>query len=126
MKRARFTPTLLERPVQRAAIDLLARVGVRAVHVPNGAHLSGDRLARIKQMAALKRDGLAVGFPDLIVFGRLPLQVGFMECKREEGGVLSVDQRGWRDDLQALGFPWHLVCAPEDAVAGLRAWGWRC
>jgi len=115
---------LLERGVQRGAISLLQWRGIQAVHVPNGSHLAGDKLARIKQMAALKADGLSVGFPDLIVFGKVALQVGFMECKREVGGVLEPDQIGWRDTLRAAGFPWWLVETPEDAIAGVRAWGW--
>jgi hypothetical protein len=116
---------LTERPVQRGAIRLLTMRGYECVHVPNGAHLSGGRLARIKQMAALKADGLRVGFPDLVVFGKRPLLVGFMECKREQGGVVSDEQYEWRDRLQLLGFPWALINQPEAALAAVKEWGWE-
>lgn len=117
--------TLTERPVQRGAIRLLATAGFEAVHVPNGSHLAGNAIARAKQMAALKADGLRIGFPDLLVLGKSEGQIGFLECKREKGGVMSTEQLGWRDRLQGLGWPWHLVCVPEDALVALRVWGWR-
>lgn len=116
--------TLLERPVQRGAIELLAMFGLRAVHVPNGAHLAGDKLSRAKQVAKLKADGMAIGFVDLIVFGRHPLEIGFLEAKREKGGGLSEDQEGWRDFIRAQGFPWALFRLPEEALAAVRGWGW--
>ncbi|AJR24548.1 VRR-NUC domain-containing protein [Sphingobium fuliginis] len=116
---------MAERPVQRGAIRLLAMHGVEAVHVPNGTHLAGDKLARIKQMAALRKDGLRPGFPDLILFNRkVQLQVGFLEVKREIGNDLSEDQEDWRDDLIAWGFPWAMIRLPEEAVAAIREWGW--
>lgn len=125
--RRRFIPIgepMAERSVQRGAIGLLARFGFRAAHVPNGAQLAGDRLARIKQIAALKADGFAPGFPDLIVFGKRAGEIGFMECKREKGGKLSDEQLHWRDFLLALGFRWALVETPEDALTAVRSWGW--
>jgi hypothetical protein len=116
---------MVERSVQRGAIQLLTVAGFRAVHVPNGAHLAGDKLARIKQIAALKKDGLSVGFPDLIVFGKRQFDVGFMECKHEDGGDFPKEQQDWRDDLVALGFPWALIRKPEEAIAAVTRWGWR-
>lgn len=115
---------MTERPVQRGAIRLLAMQRIEAVAVPNGAHLAGDRLARIKQMAALRKDGLRPGFPDLILFGRGRLQVGFIEVKREVGNDLSDMQEDWRDMLIGWGFPWALIRQPEEALDAVRAWGW--
>lgn len=120
-----FAPAgMQERPVQRGAIRLLAMHRIEAVHVPNGTHLAGDKLARIKQMAALRKDGLRPGFPDLILFGPQPLQIGFVEVKREIGNDLSEDQEGWRDDLIAWGFPWAMIRQPEEALDVVRGWGW--
>ena len=115
---------LLERPVQRGAIRLLAMRGYEVVHVPNGAHLAGGGLARAKQMAALKADGLRAGFPDLLVFGRQPLQFGLMEVKRERGGKVSPDQEWWGEFARSRGFPWAIITQPEDALAAVRDWGW--
>ena len=96
-----------ERPVQRGAIRLLAMHRIEAVHV-----------------AALRKDGLRPGFPDLILFGPRPLQIGFVEVKREIGNGLSEDQEGWRDDLIAWGFPWAMIRQPEEALDVVRGWGW--
>jgi hypothetical protein len=115
---------MTERPVQRGAIRLLAMHRIEAVHVPNGSHLAGDRVARAKQMAALRKDGLRPGFPDLILFGRQPDEIGFIEVKREIGNDLSEDQEDWRDILTVRGFPWAMIRQPEEALAAVRAWGW--
>lgn len=115
---------MAERPVQRGAIRLLAMHGIEAAHVPNGAHLAGDKLARIKQMAALRADGLRPGFPDLIVFGKRPTEIGFIEVKREIGNDLDPDQVDWRDLLRARGWPWAMIRQPEEALAAVRKWGW--
>lgn len=123
--RKRAAPAgMAERPVQRGAIRLLAMQRIEAVAVPNGAHLAGDKLARIKQMAALRKDGLRPGFPDLILFGRKQLQIGFMEVKREIGNDLSDDQEDWRDMLIGWGFPWAMIRQPEEALDAVREWGW--
>lgn len=115
-----------ERTVQRGIITIAEAMRCWAVHVPNGAHLSGDKLARTKQMAALKRDGLRVGFPDLILIDRTAIRrIGFVEVKRELGGVVSDDQADWADILRDLGFPYALLCQPEELVATFREWGWR-
>lgn len=123
--RKRAAPAgMAERPVQRGAIRLLAMQRIEAVAVPNGAHLAGDKLARIKQMAALRKDGLRPGFPDLILFGRQQLQIGFIEVKREIGNDLSDDQEDWRDMILGWGFPWAMIRQPEEALDVVRSWGW--
>lgn len=115
-----------ERVVQRGIITIAEAMRCYAIHVPNGAHLSGDRLARAKQMAALKKDGLRVGFPDLILIDRTAIRrIGFAEVKREIGGVVSDDQGQWADWLRELGFPYALLRQPEELVGTLREWGWR-
>ena len=107
---------MAERPVQRGAIRLLAMQGIEAAHVPNGAHLAGDKLARIKQMAAMRADGLRPGFPDLIQFG--------IEVKREIGNDLEAEQIWWRDLLLSRGMCWAMIRLPEEALAAVREWGW--
>jgi len=115
---------MAERPVQRGAIRLLAMQGIEAAHVPNGAHLAGDKLARIKQMAAMRADGLRPGFPDLILFGKRPLEIGFMEVKREIGNDLEDEQIWWRDLLLSRGMCWAMIRQPEEALTAVREWGW--
>lgn len=117
-------PTLLERPVQRNIVEFLEALGLRVAAVPNGAALGGDLKSRVKRINAMKKDGLRTGFPDLIVYGRKPGQVGVMEVKREVGGGLDEDQEGWRDFFLEVGHPWAMVRGIDDAQAALKTWGW--
>ena len=82
-----------ETVLQRQIRAYLAAKGYRSVAVPNGATLRGDGIERAIQMASLKRDGLCVGFPDLIVFG--PNRIGFIEVKAPGKGA---DPRRFTDD----------------------------
>lgn len=121
MTRAR----LLERPVQRALITSFGYLRCYAVHTPNGSHLAGDAIARAKQIAALKKDGVSPGFPDLTILDQLKLRVGFVEVKREGVEKLDPAQVWWRNELLRLGYPWALANTPDGAGAILREWGWR-
>lgn len=116
---------LLERPVQRAVIRHLAMLGCYAVHTPNGSHLAGDAGARMRQVAALKKDGVSPGFPDLTVIDQRSPRVGFIEVKREGVAKLDPAQVWWRDELQRLGFAWALVNTPDGGAETLTQWGWR-
>jgi hypothetical protein len=118
-------PLLAERPIQRANIDLLTMMRCHVVHTPNGSHLAGDKIARAKQAAALKADGLRPGFPDLTIIDQIVVRVGFIEVKREGRYDLDPDQEWWRDELLRLGLPWALVNTPEGGAEALRTWGWR-
>ena len=119
--------TLSERPVQRGAILALGLVGIKCVHVPNGAHLAGTPTRRAMQMQKLKADGLRVGFPDLVLFDtRVERRVGFIEVKAEDGGNgLSDAQIEWEDDLVRWGFPHGVIYLPEQALDVVKRWGWR-
>lgn len=113
-----------ERTIQRDIIRHCAMRGIVAVHVPNGAHLSGGTLARAKQMAALKADGFSPGFPDLILFcGQVAGRIGFVEVK-SRFGVVSDDQKKWAAFMAARGFNYALVRSVEDLDGALGAWGW--
>lgn len=111
-----------ETRLQRDIRHYLQVCGFRSVAVPNGATLAGDAKKRAIQMANLKRDGLCVGFPDLIVFG--PGRIGFIEVKLE--GEFATDTQmevehwltGWAGQNYA-------VCRSlEDVAETLNGWGW--
>ena len=110
-----------ETALQRQLRTYLAAKGYRTVAVPNGATLRGDGIERAIQMASLKRDGLCVGFPDLIVFGRG--RVGFIEVK-VEGGRLSKDQCACRDWLGGWGHLYAVCRSTLDVDETLADWGW--
>jgi hypothetical protein len=110
-----------ERAVQRQIVKALRKMGMLVHHSPNGAHLSGDKFARLRQSAVLKADGMQPGFPDLIVLsaGRCCL----IEVKRE-GGVMSPDQIAFASVCNAHFVPCIAVCSLDDTLAQLRGLGW--
>ena len=112
-----------ESALQRSIRSYLARVGIDSVAVPNGAHLAGDRQARIRQMAAMKADGLRVGFPDLLLYPRRITAIGHFEIKTE-GGKLSPAQTDCIAWLQGIGHRVAVVRSIDDARDTLTEWGW--
>ncbi len=115
-----------ERYIQRQIRRALRQIGVRSIHIPNGAHLAGGAESRMRQMSALKADGVVPGFPDLLVWkpvaGWSPL-VGLLEVKRP-GGVLEPHQIAVADDMGRDGWPVRAVCDVDGAIAVMREWGW--
>ena len=110
-----------ETALQRQLRTYLAAKGYRTVAVPNGATLRGDGIERAIQMASLKRDGLCVGFPDLIVFGRG--RVGFIEVKVEgqKQRDTQIEVEGW---LRAWGHKVAVCRSLADVEETLAEWGW--
>ncbi len=108
-----------ERTIQRETIKALSKLGLWAVHVPNEGKLTGGELARWKQTAVLKADGMTRGALDLIVMG--PRGVGWLEIKKP-GGVLSAAQLGFMARLDRLGIPCAAVCSVEDALRAVQEW----
>ena len=109
-----------ESDIQRDIIKALAKMGLWAIHVPNEGQLSGNQLARYKQAAVLRANGLTRGALDLIVMasgGR----VGWLEVKKP-GGVLKPAQIGFMARLDRLAIPCAAVCSVEDAVEAVRGW----
>lgn len=114
----------LERTVQRKIIGYLEAAGYVSIHIPNGAHLAGNKLARAKQAAALRRDGLRPGAPDLLVL-KAGGESAFLEVKREKGGELSPNQKWWAQRLEFLGHRYAVVRSIEDVSETLERWGWQ-
>ena len=111
-----------ETRLQRDIRHYLALHGYKTVHVPNGATLGGDAKRRAIQMANLKRDGLCVGFPDLIVFG--PDRIGFIEVKLE-GEYATETQMEVEQWLTELGQLYSVCRSLEDVAETLGKWGWK-
>lgn len=113
----------LEKHIQQDVIAYLHARGITTAHVPNGSVLAGDAKARAMQVNALKRNGMRVGFPDLILIasgGR----TGFFEVKRK-GETLSEQQVHWQGSLEHLGHHHAVVRDITDAANALNAWGWQ-
>lgn len=111
-----------ETRLQRDIRHYLQVCGFRSVAVPNGATLAGNAKQRAIQMANLKRDGLTVGFPDLIIFG--PNRIGFIEVKLE-GEYASDKQMEVEDWLTGFAGQKYAVCRSlEDVKETLEEWQW--
>ena len=128
MKRAQPKPAVAkERAVQREIVRDLRKIGLRCVHIPNGAHLAGDAEARARKWGAMVGDGAVPGFPDLLVMkpGTTP-RTGFLEVKRPGTVPDTVGirrQQQCRDAIAMDGFPVAVVQSVDEAVGTMRAWG---
>lgn len=121
----RVLPT--ERQVQR---QILAMCGtcfpdVLIFHIPNGAHLAGNTVARFKQMGALKGDGFKPGVPDLLCLWS-PSDGCFIEVKRPKTGRLSPEQKAIHSRLIELCWPVATVTSAEESYSFLRQCGAPC
>jgi VRR-NUC domain len=108
--------------VQREVRKYLTVLGLTSVAVPNGSHLAGDKLARIKQTAAMKADGMLPGFPDLIVLGSHG-RTGYLEVKSPKGR-LSQAQQNVTKMLDRMGHQVAVVRSVDETRDALKAWGW--
>lgn len=110
-----------ETKLQIAIKGHLEGLGYRVVHVPNGSVLGGDRKRRAMQMNSLKRSGLVVGFPDLIVYG--PGKIGHIEIK-QEGEYATESQLEVEDWLTGWGHLYAVCRSIDDVTETLRKWEW--
>jgi hypothetical protein len=113
---------LSERQIQRQIVKALRAIGIVCAHVPNGTRYSGDRLARVKQSAALIADGVLVGMPDLLCIHR-DGRLGFLEIKRP-GGVVSAEQERVAALMSMRSVPVAFVSSLDEALATVKGWGW--
>lgn len=113
-----------ERQTQRAILQMIGLAFPRAyvTAIPNGAHLAGEKVARFKQMGALKGDGLKVGFPDLLVLWSAG-KGAFLEVKRPKLGRVSDEQKAVHGRLEEIRWPVAVVTSPEEAFAFLKEQG---
>jgi len=115
-----------EAAIQRAIIDRLRFLGVLAVHIPNEGKRSETTGRR------MKADGMRPGWPDLACYqdGKHALlevkrpgwdwaKPGTKTARRED------NQRACHAELERQGFPVAVVRSQEEAIAALRAQGFR-
>lgn len=92
------------------------------VAIPNAGQRS------FRQASRLRSEGMQKGFPDLLVLTPPPSQPGArgvaIEMKRFHGGRLSVEQYGWLQKLNGLGWVTHVAEGATDAVCFLEGLGY--
>ena len=90
-------------------------------HVPNG----GARSGRVG--AALKKEGVKPGVPDVLVFTPPPngsvVRGVAIELKRKTGGVASDDQKQWMADLRLNGWIASIAHGADEAIDFLTELG---
>jgi hypothetical protein len=89
---------------------------IKLVAVPNAARRT---LWEIRQA---KKEGLATGFPDMLVMAPGGL-IAFIELKRTRGGDVSDNQAEWIERLNRYGFRAAVCRGADEAVAFLRDCG---
>ncbi len=107
-------PSLLEHGEQVSLVNWFRASfpSVRIFAIPNGGKRSKSEAVR------LKSEGVTAGVPDLYI----PAWRLWVEMKRQDGGVLSVEQEDWLDYLQTVGDSVIVAHGWEDAVAQINAW----
>lgn len=82
-----------------------------------GVVIGGDARQRAMRMARLKRMGVQVGFPDLVLYlPAAPYHGLAIELKKEHGGRLEDSQREWLRKLPRMGYDTHVCEGFEHAV----------
>ena len=116
-----------ERQVQRSILSMAGTCfkDVLIIHIPNGAHLAGNTVARFKQMGALKGDGFKPGVPDLLCLWS-PSDGCFIEVKRPKLGRLSDEQKAMQQKLIDRCWPVATVTSEDEAYQFLKDCGAPC
>lgn len=79
-------------------------------------------------MSKMKRLGVAVGLPDILIFTPPPTYPGVVgvsiEMKRRKGGVVSQEQLEWKEKLKAVGWLTYIALGADQAIEILEACGY--
>ena len=105
----KYQRVLLESEEAQILVQFLRARGLRFCHVPNEAATNPIRGAK------LKREGVAAGFPDYIVFLG-GLRVCFIELKRTRYGRVGPMQKSWIEYLKHQGFDAIIAAGAVKAI----------
>lgn len=84
---------------------------MRIFAIPNGGARTAATAGR------LKAEGVSPGVPDLFI----PALKLWVEMKRTKGGILSQEQKDWRDYLESVGYCVIVGKGADDAKAKIIA-----
>lgn len=99
--------TPLEKQEQINFVDFCKSRNITVISTQNGFKMPKNTFNWAAYSNSLKRQGLAAGFPDLIVLARNKSQtheVLFIEMKRVKGGRISPEQKEWIQRLDNDGY----------------------
>lgn len=118
----------LETDEQAELVRVLRKARLLCFSIPNGAKLAGSARDRALLMQKLKREGLLVGAPDLLLINpppaRLDLIGTLIEMKRV--GITEATDKQNKVHVQMQQHGWFVVVASgcADALRQLRAVGY--
>jgi len=109
--------TITESQVQKMVFEWAEVCGKPELKMLN-ASLNGVRITSPAGQINAKRQGMKAGFPDI----SLPVPKGkyhglYIELKREKGGVLSPEQRGWLEALSRYGYQTAVCKGFDETIA---------
>lgn len=107
---------------QMALAELLDRLGLDFIHVPN------EIKSKPQYYSKRRRLGVKKGFPDNLIFTVPPNFPGskgaVIELKRLNGGVVSEEQNEWIAKLAIQGWEVAICRGIDDAIKQLEKWGY--
>ena len=100
--------------------------GVYWTAISHGTNLGVTPTARLIRGRRLKRAGHKAGVADIFLSWKSPTDpmpsVAWIEMKSKRG-ALSVEQKGFRDEVRALGHEYVVARGIDDVQRALEAWG---
>jgi hypothetical protein len=110
---------------QMTVVDWLRVHRIRFTATANGIYTHPVSMSRMKRL------GVAVGLPDILIFDRPPMCIdgklfigAAIEMKRRKGGVLSPEQREWISALSELGWACVVAKGCDEALSFLSSLGY--
>jgi len=105
----------LEKDEQKDVIKYCKANKIPVVASLNGVNIGGSRSKIAITINSLKSQGMAVGFPDLMMF--LKDKILFIELKRVKDYVIKDNQREWIDKINAYEYADAIIChGAEEAI----------
>ena len=99
------------RAIKEPALNML-------ISVPNGG-FALDLVAGAK----LKAEGLAKGFPDLLLlYPSRQYHALAIEMKRRHGGAVRPEQRDWHERLRSAGYAVCVVRGAQEAISAIESY----
>ena len=112
----------LEETEQMTVVDWLKWHGVLFSASANGIYTHPASMSRMKRL------GVAVGLPDILIFTPPPAYKGIVgvsiEMKRRKGGIVSQEQLEWKEKLQKVGWLTYIALGADQAIGILEACGY--
>ena len=93
-------------------------IGIRAVSTQNGMYINKQNFNGYAYIRKAKASGLSKGFPDLLILApnkSKTQNILFIEMKRRDGGVVSLEQKKIHTWLQHLGYKVEVCHGAKEA-----------